>query len=596
MTYPPWLKILTVFGCLLVGFNFHVPDFGGTYVSRNILAWLGMGIAIPALFWRPLWGADGQPGQMRWSRVWLAGLFIPVAGAFMLVAGNILGAFDTLQGGHLLFPGMVLTFAVFTFGLAQNRLSAERSAGLLCLVLVAFLPQYLIHFVTTNPLVFFNVALSLPSFLVQEFGGFAQYNLFGTFLVSLILLAIWAFTFVKLTRWQRLALVALLAIYALDFAMMRSKTALLSAGFGLGFMALHVRQVSHSGGAGADVRRRFGQALIVLSIAYALVWAMTFYNPDRVIISPDWSPDGGSVRWRYSMWVIAWRSFLEAPLFGHGLGSFSATYLDHFARYGLADGLSFLANTSLPHNLVMHVLTEMGLVGVVFLLAPLAFLAWFLLARNPNIWLILALTVPVVLHTQFEYPYVASGWHYILLAFGWMVAMQGTRLPERVLIVKNQRFGRASFAFLSLLCLALIYLCASLLFEINRATYKLQLDARQPIEVYIERRYSAAERQHPILGRHITAISDLMLLTRALDENRDNLVQHLALPRFEQNVLSYYSNKAIWDLAMRAYTHTQDVAAMQALITFIAPLQPKVAEAYQRDLEKVFALSRRQAD
>ena len=138
MTYPPWLKILTVFGCLLVGFNFHVPDFGGTYVSRNILAWLGMGIAIPALFWRPLWGTDGQPGHMRWSRVWLAGLFIPVAGAFMLVAGNILGAFDTLQGGHLLFPGMVLTFAVFTFGLAQNPLSAERSAGLLCLVLVLF--------------------------------------------------------------------------------------------------------------------------------------------------------------------------------------------------------------------------------------------------------------------------------------------------------------------------------------------------------------------------------------------------------------------------------------------------------------------------
>jgi hypothetical protein len=94
----------------------------------------------------------------------------------------------------------------------------------------------------------------------------------------------------------------------------------------------------------------------------------------------------------------------------------------------------------------------------------------------------------------------------------------------------------------------------------------------------------------------MTAISDLMLLTRALDENRDNLVQHLALPRFEQNVLSYYSNKAIWDLAMRAYTQTQDVAAMQALITFIAPLQPKVAEAYQRDLEEAFALSRRQAD
>jgi hypothetical protein len=35
---------------------------------------------------------------------------------------------------------------------------------------------------------------------------------------------------------------------------------------------------------------------------------------------------------------------------------------------------------------------------------------------------------------------------------------------------------------------------------------------------------------------------------------------------------------------------------MQALITFIAPLQPKVAEAYQRDLEEAFALSRRQAD
>ena len=44
------LKALPVFALLLVALNFHMPNLGGSFVSRNLLAWMVMAIAIAVLF------------------------------------------------------------------------------------------------------------------------------------------------------------------------------------------------------------------------------------------------------------------------------------------------------------------------------------------------------------------------------------------------------------------------------------------------------------------------------------------------------------------------------------------------------------------
>lgn len=204
-------------------------------MSRNLLAWMVMAIAIPVLFWPAL-----RSSLLKWSPLWVGGLFTPVAGAFILVALNILGLFDSYHAGHFMVPCLLLAFTLLILGFLQKLLRADLASNLILLLLLGFLPQYFIHFVTTNPLVFFKISISLPSFLAQTFGGFVQYNLFGTFLVGLLFMAAWAFIFASLARWQRGLLIVPITFYALEFAVMRSKTGLLSALLGFGFLALHV--------------------------------------------------------------------------------------------------------------------------------------------------------------------------------------------------------------------------------------------------------------------------------------------------------------------------------------------------------------------
>lgn len=577
------LKALPVFALLLVALNFHMPNLGGSFVSRNLLAWMVMAIAIAVLFWPAL-----RSSRLKWSPLWVGGLFAPVAGAFIIVALNILGPFDSYHAGHFMVPCLLLAFALFMLGLLQKPLRAELAANLILLLLFGFLPQYFIHFVTTNPLVFFKISISLPSFLVQNFGGFAQYNLFGTFLVALLLMAAWAFIFAPLARWQRGLLIVLITFYALEFAVMRSKTGLLSALLGFSFLALHVHRLEKD----PALYRRFAWLLGVLALTYALVWAMYYANPERQLVQPDWSSDGSSVRSRYAMWVIAWRSFLEAPLLGHGLGSFATTYIDHFSSYGLAEALTFTNNTMLPHNLILHVLTETGLLGAAVLLAPLAYLAWFLLLRNPNLWLIAALCTPVLLHTQVEFPYVASGWHYLLLGFGLVVGLQGSRMPDRVAIAASPKhvfFSFAGFGFLLVFCFGMIFVSSNMLQAANRIVHKVDAASRLSLDDYIDQRYRDSDTTHPVLVKQVTAITDLVLVSRAITEGRVNVLRQLAIPRLEKHVLPLYTKRKVWDLAIRAYAATHNVAGIEALIERVAPLQPWVADEYREALDEALA-------
>ncbi|MBU1013322.1 MAG: O-antigen ligase family protein [Bacteroidetes bacterium] len=55
---------------------------------------------------------------------------------------------------------------------------------------------------------------------------------------------------------------------------------------------------------------------------------------------------------RYPMWVFAWESFLEKPIFGHGLGSFGLYYLNVDMR-------------AYPHNLILEILFEAGVIGLI---------------------------------------------------------------------------------------------------------------------------------------------------------------------------------------------------------------------------------------
>lgn len=561
---------------LLLAFNYHSVDLGETYVSRNLLAWVTMGLAVIGLWW----GAF-RKAQVRWSPLWVSALFVPVAGAFWVLAIHTLGPYDPVHAGLLYLPAMLLTFAFFVLGLLQRDFSNAEWAAFVLVVLLGFLPQYLLHFISSNPLLFFKVSISLPSFWVKPWAGFSQYNLFGSFLASLIVLSAWALACVPMARWQRGLIVALGFIYASEYPIMSSKTGMLGTLLGLAFLALHLWQANGD----RSARRRYLIYLVSLLLAYIVVSLALSWHPERPSQLPDWSGDSLSIRTRWTMWFIAWRSFLEAPIFGHGLGSFTVTYLEHFSRYGLAENLTFYRVVSVPHNLVMHVLSEAGLFGLLTLLAPLAALVFWHIRHNPNRWLLVGLCAPIVLHTQLEYPYIASGGHYFLLAIFLAAALGKTAAPERVLHLRKPSLALASYGALVLFCTALIFQCVMLLTLMSRASQAFDMDTYLPLDRYVEQRYQSSDLSHPIIGKRMRAMADLVVISRALDEERVDILQGFAIASMEKDVLPFYASPPVWDLAFRAYAATGNLPAIEALIQKVAKWQPEQADKYRRALQ-----------
>ena len=408
-----------VFASLLIAVNLHLPDLGETYVTRNLFAWGFMALCLLPIWWQPL-----RNGTLRWHKDWLIGFGLPIIGAFFVLVVNILGGYDELHLGHYFLPGMLTIVALFVFGLLQHDFSDTTWANLLIAAMAAFLPQYVVHVVATNPVVFFAVTIEIKQIFFKDYAGFGQYNLYGSFLSSTLLLLFWAATSLSISPAHRVILLALLFIYALDLPSLPSKTALIGFIAGLIFLALHI-------GLNRSDRmlvRRSLLGTVVLLSAIAIATGFMLHEAGLVSRSTRWTMEGNSVQTRFAMWVIAWRGFLEAPIFGHGLGGYTQLYTEHFARYGLAEGLQFYPTVSLPHNLILHLLSESGLFGTCLLLGPFIYFGARILKHNQNRFLVLALCAPVLVHSQLEYPYIASAMHYLVLCVGLVAAMSSS--PE----------------------------------------------------------------------------------------------------------------------------------------------------------------------
>ena len=70
---------------------------------------------------------------------------------------------------------------------------------------------------------------------------------------------------------------------------------------------------------------------------------------------------------RHDLWRVALDSFAEAPVAGHGAGSFQFSWQEH---------RSIDAPAHNAHSLYLEALSDLGLIGALLLVAALAFLLW----------------------------------------------------------------------------------------------------------------------------------------------------------------------------------------------------------------------------
>jgi O-antigen polymerase len=126
-----------------------------------------------------------------------------------------------------------------------------------------------------------------------------------------------------------------------------------------------------------------------------------------------------SVNGRALIYDVSVKIIKEAPLLGHGLGSFHSVYIEKQAEVLALNSTIFLPNAQAqthPHNDILFWWIEGGVIPV---LSLISFALWFSVSvwRHGTLdhkvtWLC---CIPIILHTQTEYPLYTSVPHLALL-------------------------------------------------------------------------------------------------------------------------------------------------------------------------------------
>ena len=288
------------------------------------------------------------------------------------------------------------------------------------------------------------------------------------------------------------------------------------------------------------------------------------------------------------MWVIGFWGFLEKPLFGHGLGSYLSLYMDHFGRYGLAEGLTFYKLVSVPHNLFVHILSETGLFGLIVIMGPLIWLGLRLFGQSDNRWLVLALLMPILLHSQFEYPYIASGAHYWLFGLALVLGLigNGAKPPSlKRTIVLHRKAARLAFSGLTAYALTGVVIVAILSADVYRMTRDYVKSIRMPLSQFIDNRSNDPALGHPLFGKRLRAITNLQAINKIFAEQQLDLLRPVALPYFEAHVLKQYPTPPIWEMAIKIYGTLEEDEKLLAMIDYIALYTPDRAAELRAQYE-----------
>ena len=125
----------------------------------------------------------------------------------------------------------------------------------------------------------------------------------------------------------------------------------------------------------------------------------------------------GQQNYRIKIWLITLSLIGDAPIFGNGLGRFAETFYETIIfNSEFHSSPHFSASLSHPHNEILYLLAEHGVIGFLLIAVPLTYMATGMMKLSGSQSLyILALLLPIGLHTIVEFPLYISGLHWLLL-------------------------------------------------------------------------------------------------------------------------------------------------------------------------------------
>ncbi len=142
-----------------------------------------------------------------------------------------------------------------------------------------------------------------------------------------------------------------------------------------------------------------------------------FYASEKFVAASESLTGERATDPRSFIYRVSYEMFKDKPLLGHGPGGFTRSYV-HYRKDVAAGGkrpLNISTYTYYPHNQVLNILVESGIVGGAgLLLVTFIFLLYLFRLGRDRGGRYAAFLIPVVFHAQVEFPFYQSAVHWVL--------------------------------------------------------------------------------------------------------------------------------------------------------------------------------------
>jgi O-antigen ligase len=328
VAYP--LALAPVFS-VVVGLLGHNPFPPGA-IAKITFAWVAIAILLAVMR-----EDDALPARVLMT----APVILTVATAFWMLA-RLGSSSDPAYGGMKLQLFVAQNVAFLIAGIAVARRPRELRTFLVLTLGMAGVSTI----VLANELLNGRAQAGVGG----RFALSSDYNpiLFGRDAARAMTIAVF-FLLITRVAWLRLVSIALLPLLAVSFTAAGSRGP--AVGLVLGLLALFALTLRDPA-----ARRRITLVFAAgIAGAVLVVQLVPGQNVSRTLFFLLGSPGDASSNGRSALWGTAWHAFTSHPLFGVGTGSFAG--VDPLNLY--------------PHNLLLEMLAELGIVGGLLVLGTI---------------------------------------------------------------------------------------------------------------------------------------------------------------------------------------------------------------------------------
>ncbi len=391
--------IISIGIIFVIAMHFFMPNPGGSglALSFNATTWFALSITTAIGLYQ-----TGTQQQLRYNKL-TVGLFICCVA--MTIPVFYVGSDLSMSINRLI--GLWAGYLLFVL-LQQFRFSNKQKQRLLWFVVIAAFIQAIFGWVQYFLLEPQNV-FGYNTIANRPYGIFQQPNVMASFLATGLALSGYLITRQPIKYQRKLSDVALLYIMPLAtvplLIYLASRTGWLGAAIAVVFLLPYLYRFA--------TQKRFLGWLVALFIGIGIGFAPLLQPASgESLVAQKVNLESP----RQYTFPQAFDMLIERPFTGYGYGRFEPEYMVYTARQhqlnaGYKPGLAAMDH---PHNELLYWGVEGGILPILaILLAVLLVLTRIYQAKKGTRLAMFSLFVPIVLHSQLEYPFYHSTIHWI---------------------------------------------------------------------------------------------------------------------------------------------------------------------------------------